>query len=648
MSGLASGTQCRRSGNDDGGNGIFAGDAAPERNVRPRLDEQEEENIDDEENGPPFCEATIDLQKPSDGSSYTLKIKVTTGEYEESSLYVEAILYPKGRSSGTTKPKEIGSLGANLLQPARGAFHEMADADSGELLEVATTFADANGYLCRNSNITGLNSSSSGLLHLSNISISSSEHQSDELELQMVHETLKYLHSNPATSFQGSAFASFMEKHGVQWNLAVIMTPTLGEQKKYSRLGFRQLGRNRDEYQTFFVTSSSYFGGGDGQFRLESVSDVEALDLYVPPPIVEAAGTDKELQDLIGGKIMMGKLSEEQVLGLVTEVRNLVSSRGANVQNAHALHCAACLNTKNVAVLEALIALGAEVNAKDNDGATALHRAAQRGTTEAVQYLLRVGADRTATNDKGQTPLQVLSVKSQSTADFMQVFGLVEVRRPSQVETALGRLDMAVALMQPSLRARLIDGWLSPRMMGMFQHAIGSILSAVEDDCDWDPDINIARSEYLPPDVLETHRNRFSDSFKMGWEALFQAIASLLDHNQAPTIQRVQERVGYRINAYRAGGGKISYALDALLSITRNGCFDGDDGWEFCFFEEDMEAHPEDYPPTPLDTDFELARIKCLGLGAGDTIPEHGPYRHNGRGRGGGMDEFDEEEQFDY
>ena len=70
MSGLASGTGCgnqhRRPENDDD----VAEDAgAPERerNVRPRLDEQEQEDSD-EENDPPFCETAIDFHKQSDGN----------------------------------------------------------------------------------------------------------------------------------------------------------------------------------------------------------------------------------------------------------------------------------------------------------------------------------------------------------------------------------------------------------------------------------------------------------------------------------------------------------------------------------------------------------------------------------------------------
>ena len=58
-------------------------------------------------------------------------------------------------------------------------------------------------------------------------------------------------------------------------------------------------------------------------------------------------------------------------------------------------------------VLTALIAAGADVNAKDNLGWTPLIRAAVGGNAEGTRALLAAGADKSVTDFFGRTALQV-------------------------------------------------------------------------------------------------------------------------------------------------------------------------------------------------------------------------------------------------
>jgi len=51
--------------------------------------------------------------------------------------------------------------------------------------------------------------------------------------------------------------------------------------------------------------------------------------------------------------------------------------------------------------------LGADVNARDHEGNTAVHHAASRGDTEMVRYLVTKGADVTAVNREGQTTVDM-------------------------------------------------------------------------------------------------------------------------------------------------------------------------------------------------------------------------------------------------
>ncbi len=67
------------------------------------------------------------------------------------------------------------------------------------------------------------------------------------------------------------------------------------------------------------------------------------------------------------------------------------------------LHYAVMASNKPMADL--LLAKGADINIKKNDGYTALHLAAARGNAPMVEYLLAKGASATVTNNAGDTPL---------------------------------------------------------------------------------------------------------------------------------------------------------------------------------------------------------------------------------------------------
>ena len=62
--------------------------------------------------------------------------------------------------------------------------------------------------------------------------------------------------------------------------------------------------------------------------------------------------------------------------------------------------------------------LGADVNAVDQDGNTAVHNAAARGDNEMIRYLVSKGADVKRINRAGQTTIDVANGPVQRTQPY--------------------------------------------------------------------------------------------------------------------------------------------------------------------------------------------------------------------------------------
>ena len=63
----------------------------------------------------------------------------------------------------------------------------------------------------------------------------------------------------------------------------------------------------------------------------------------------------------------------------------------------------------------------ADIEARDENGETPLHRAAWKGADDILDTLIRRGADAHAKNNKGETPLDVARIKYLTDTAYQQL-----------------------------------------------------------------------------------------------------------------------------------------------------------------------------------------------------------------------------------
>lgn len=161
------------------------------------------------------------------------------------------------------------------------------------------------------------------------------------------------------------------------------------------------------------------------QFKLDAVEAILAAG--ITPDLFEAAALGKveRLRALLDAGESANTFAPDGMtpLGLACffgqpDSARLLLARGADVNAASQnpmkvapLHAAVA--GKNPEVIDLILSSNANVNAKQQQGWTAIHSAAMHGDLALLEKLLARGADPMVKNDDGKTPLDLATEKEQ-------------------------------------------------------------------------------------------------------------------------------------------------------------------------------------------------------------------------------------------
>lgn len=175
-----------------------------------------------------------------------------------------------------------------------------------------------------------------------------------------------------------------------------------------------QLAGSRNENGVSAVLLATYYGRNEIAAAL--IERGAALDIFE----ASAVGRAERVEEILKARPeLVNEYADDGFtpLGLASffchgAVAKLLIERGAdvnaasrNTQRVAPLHSA--VSRRQTLIAEALLAHGANVNARQQSGVTPLHQAAHNGQADMVRLLLAHGADLQARMDDGQTPLSM-------------------------------------------------------------------------------------------------------------------------------------------------------------------------------------------------------------------------------------------------
>ncbi|DBB07510.1 hypothetical protein WJX82_009247 [Trebouxia sp. C0006] len=275
---------------------------------------------------------------------------------------------------------------------------------------------------------------------------------------------------------------------------------------------------------------------------------------------------------------------------------------GADMQSSMAVQSAVMAGRMQAVTW--LLGQGADVDQQDSAGNTALHFAAHTGQPALVKQLLSMPATRTIKTKAGFTPLDVCILEMQYWREYQdaQVQGGFKGHDVKYMEVINHLLKTGIKLQRvtslpvPKNKwgctcGECLNGYLSPhmryRLQCLAEVSYDNGMEFMESIRKWPANLKPERrsvdglwlQDYLPDTLL----HNVSKSFARGWSSLMDMFDDMLIKDIVPTAtaakQNIERVIAFGtigrdsnpkdIIAYMKQGGRVEYALDALIGRSR-------------------------------------------------------------------------------
>jgi ankyrin repeat protein len=190
-----------------------------------------------------------------------------------------------------------------------------------------------------------------------------------------------------------------------------------------------QLARSRDANGVSAILTATYHGHAALAQMLANVAanlDVfEAAALGQPQRLQPLLDKDPNLVHSYSGDgwtplHLAAAFGGEESVRLLLARGADARQRSKNPLDNTALHASLALRP-SIQVAAWLLGAGADINAKQHGGYTALHQAAASGNLEMIEFLLSRGADAGARTDDGKTPADLARERGKTEAAVVLV-----------------------------------------------------------------------------------------------------------------------------------------------------------------------------------------------------------------------------------
>lgn len=499
--------------------------------------------------------------------------------------------------------------------------------------------------------------SSGGFLQIEEVSISEA-HRRKDLGVRCVKKLLEWLNARDVRQCEENAGKPLYKCLRAGWTLAVLQPglenteedrnrwreeherereggePSAADQaQKAERMALRKAGKRKVKQQwarlgfqqACFASNFWYvIPSCLGLKTKEEVSDLLISETPEPQPVNDL---DKPLI------LYLRDATASPLPSFEAEVRRLVAS-GADLNRCHALILAVMSGVTVEAKLRLLVRLGANPNDADEFGQTALHALAEliggdtatrEGAVIAANCLIGLGASCSVKDVYGSTPLETVLKQIRHYVDFDGAFGgLSELqwqqhRRDDERE----RYELVVALLDPTQRAALIRGVLTPRQDHRLRYYTANIGDSARDEApvfqnhtplpSEDMDWQVPLWMHIPKSI---RGQEVYKSFVYGFIQVLEAIKNIYCSREVlPTVDEVTlelTRGGSNYdNRYTEfffrSGGKVEFAIDGLIHAAK------DSDVFFDVYYEDASSDYEALPEHPLDDLWDFLRYHFLG-----------------------------------